>query len=533
MSVVFPIEDAPAYQVSTTTEGQTEFAISWPWQDDADVVVVKIVDDVATTLTIAEDYTLSGAGEAAGGTLTLVVEAEAGWQILRYRQSVLARLASVTLGGKYSTAQTDKDFDRALLIAQELHRDMQRALRVPFGSTAGAAVPGTAGKVPLWTADGGLSGDGPDAGDIAAAGANATAAAASAAAAATSEGNAAGSATAAAGSATAAGTSEGSAAASATAAAGSATAAGTSATNAAASQTAAAGSSTSAGTSATNAAASATSAAGSASAAGTAATSAAASSASAAALFALFGDQWLGAHASEPTTDTDGSALEEGDLFWNSTTKQWGAWNASGGIWVYLANGGAAGLITFSPTGNLSSTNVQAALAELDSEKQPLDSDLTAIAALTTTTYGRAFLALANQAALMALVDLATAANLRAATAGKVITADVALSAMAYVALTDAATIVVDHAAGTKRKLTLVASRAIGAPSNGKPGWSLTFRFLQDATGGWQPTWNSVFKFGDYGTPTIATAAGAKTYVAFECDDNGTDYIFLGLRRSF
>lgn len=39
---------------------------------------------------------------------------------------------------------------------------------------------------------------------------------------------------------------------------------------------------------------------------------------------------------------------------------------------------------------------------------QPLDSDLTAIAALTTTTYGRSMLTLANQAALMALLGAAT-----------------------------------------------------------------------------------------------------------------------------
>lgn len=39
---------------------------------------------------------------------------------------------------------------------------------------------------------------------------------------------------------------------------------------------------------------------------------------------------------------------------------------------------------------------------------QPLDSDLTAIAALTTTTYGRAFLALADQTALLALFPAAT-----------------------------------------------------------------------------------------------------------------------------
>jgi hypothetical protein len=40
--------------------------------------------------------------------------------------------------------------------------------------------------------------------------------------------------------------------------------------------------------------------------------------------------------------------------------------------------------------------------------KQPLDSDLTSIASLTTTTYGRAFLELANQAGLMALLQAAT-----------------------------------------------------------------------------------------------------------------------------
>lgn len=42
--------------------------------------------------------------------------------------------------------------------------------------------------------------------------------------------------------------------------------------------------------------------------------------------------------------------------------------------------------------------------AAAQSASQPLDSDLTAIAALSTTSYGRAFLALADQAALMALV---------------------------------------------------------------------------------------------------------------------------------
>lgn len=42
--------------------------------------------------------------------------------------------------------------------------------------------------------------------------------------------------------------------------------------------------------------------------------------------------------------------------------------------------------------------------AQVVAYAQPVDSDLTAIAALSTTSYGRAFLALADQAALMALI---------------------------------------------------------------------------------------------------------------------------------
>lgn len=48
--------------------------------------------------------------------------------------------------------------------------------------------------------------------------------------------------------------------------------------------------------------------------------------------------------------------------------------------------------------------------AMLDAAYQPLDSDLTAIAALSTTAYGRAFLALANAAAARTALALGTAA---------------------------------------------------------------------------------------------------------------------------
>jgi hypothetical protein len=49
-----------------------------------------------------------------------------------------------------------------------------------------------------------------------------------------------------------------------------------------------------------------------------------------------------------------------------------------------------------------------AAQAAAIAASQPVDPDLTAIAALTTTSYGRAFLALADQAALMGLIPAAS-----------------------------------------------------------------------------------------------------------------------------
>ncbi len=65
------------------------------------------------------------------------------------------------------------------------------------------------------------------------------------------------------------------------------------------------------------------------------------------------------------------------------------------------------GTAAFQPT---SAFDVAGAAAAAQAASQPLDSDLTAIAALTTTTYGRALLTLANQAALQAAAGLGTAA---------------------------------------------------------------------------------------------------------------------------
>jgi hypothetical protein len=143
----------------------------------------------------------------------------------------------------------------------------------------------------------------------------------------------------------------------------------TQATNAATSATAAASSATAAATSATNAATSATNAATSETNAASSATSAASSAASALAAFDNFDDTYLGAKASDPTTDNDGDPLNGGDLYYNTTSNVMKVY--TGSAWVIAYVPGDAANITSSATGDIAATNVQAALAELDTEKVP------------------------------------------------------------------------------------------------------------------------------------------------------------------
>ena len=118
-----------------------------------------------------------------------------------------------------------------------------------------------------------------------------------------------------------------SAATSATAAASSATTAGNSATASANSATASANSATTSGNSATASGNSATAAANSATAAASSATDAAAS-------FDSFDDTYLGAKSSAPSVDNDGNALATGALYFNSSTNVLNVW--SGSAWIAI-----------------------------------------------------------------------------------------------------------------------------------------------------------------------------------------------------
>lgn len=157
MSGVFPVNEDPRFRISTATDGQTEFTVPFPFQDNGDV---KVEVD-GTLMAEAEDYTLTGAGDPAGGTVMLLEPCLAGQQVLRYGDEALTRTQSIVRNGKYNSKATDDDIDRIILALQEVQRDLGRALKVKLGLDGGEVTPGTPGFLVQWGDDGALI-DGPD-----------------------------------------------------------------------------------------------------------------------------------------------------------------------------------------------------------------------------------------------------------------------------------------------------------------------------------------------------------------------------------
>lgn len=152
-------------------------------------------------------------------------------------------------------------------------------------------------------------------------------------------------------------------------------------------------------------------------------------------IYNTFDNRYLGIKTSDPTVDNDGAPLVVGTLYFNTTVSLMRVYTATG--WASLVT-----VTSVLSIDDLSDVSITAAVAGdilrhngvswvdyPDSNYQPVDSDLTAIAALTTTSYGRSFLTQADASSARTLIgsvigtdvqafdaDLATIAGLTATT---------------------------------------------------------------------------------------------------------------------
>ncbi len=153
MSQVFPINADPRFRIYTAEAGQVAFPVPFPWQDNDDITILRTdLDGVTTTLNEAEHYQLTGAGDVAGGTMTLNEGEEAleGEEFLVLGDASLVRVSSIVQGGRFRYQGTDNDLDRLTLIAQEIHRELGRTLRTAYGVAGAEVEVGGDNRIPLW-----------------------------------------------------------------------------------------------------------------------------------------------------------------------------------------------------------------------------------------------------------------------------------------------------------------------------------------------------------------------------------------------
>lgn len=192
-------------------------------------------------------------------------------------------------------------------------------------------------------------------------------------------------------------------------------------------------------------------------------------------------------------------------------------------------SGHPASAIVFTPTGSIAATTVQAAVAEVATDAaaayQPLDSDLTAIAALSTTSYGRALLALADAAAGQTALGLGDSATKNVGTtAGTVAAGDDsrvtgALSAAAAAGSTE--TLAGDtyniHDVTLDENVTFTFTTSATVAQ-------FTLILRQDGSGGNSVTWPASVKWHSLTAPTILTTASAVHVLEFLTVNSGTTW---------
>jgi hypothetical protein len=109
--------------------------------------------------------------------------------------------------------------------------------------------------------------------------------------------------------------------------------------------------------------------------------------------------------------------------------------------------------------------------------------------------------------------DVATAAQYRANTAGKVLRTGEVWSAMAVVALTDAATIVWDMSSGFDFSVTIAGNRTLGNPSNTQVGKKGRIKVTASGT-------RTLAKSSNIKSTTtfpISIASGTSAYLYYDC----------------
>ena len=115
----------------------TEFSFPYRFLANGDLVVLSVSSaGVETVKAIVTDYTVTGAGDDAGGTVTMVVAPAVGTRLIVYRDTDIVQETDYISGDPFPAETHERALDRLTMIAQEIGSDADRAIKVPVGDSS-------------------------------------------------------------------------------------------------------------------------------------------------------------------------------------------------------------------------------------------------------------------------------------------------------------------------------------------------------------------------------------------------------------
>jgi len=115
----------------------TVFTIPFRFLVNGDIVVVSVsAAGVETTKILTTDYTLTGAGDDAGGSVTMLVAPANGTRLIIYRDTDIVQETDYINGDPFPAETHERALDRLTMIAQEIGSDADRAIKVPVGDSS-------------------------------------------------------------------------------------------------------------------------------------------------------------------------------------------------------------------------------------------------------------------------------------------------------------------------------------------------------------------------------------------------------------
>jgi hypothetical protein len=127
-----------AYTLSSTTQ---TLSVPFYFLESSHLKVIKTVSGADTVLTIGTNYTVTGAGNNAGGSITLTGTGVAIGNVITIRRDVpITQLVDYVYNDKFPADTHERALDKLTMIAQSLNEQAGRSLRFSEGESVDATL---------------------------------------------------------------------------------------------------------------------------------------------------------------------------------------------------------------------------------------------------------------------------------------------------------------------------------------------------------------------------------------------------------